>query len=248
MQLRLNFDRAPKPASTVIVAGGQEVPVEFIRHRRARHYVIRVREDGSVRVTIPRAGSRDDAERFLRERMAWIARQRARQAREAVPHAPWHDGSKVLVRGIETELRVEPDGSRLTVGLGELSFTLPAAAAPDLRAHVERRLRLVASRELPERLAELARAHGFEPSGAGVRNQKSRWGSCSPGGRISLNWRLIQLPPRVADYVLIHELVHLRHLNHSARFWREVDRLCPWHKEARAFLRRHRTQGLGQPS
>jgi predicted metal-dependent hydrolase len=83
----------------------------------------------------------------------------------------------------------------------------------------------------------VARAHGFDVAGVSIRNQRTRWGSCSPSGRISLNWRLIQLPPAISDYVLLHELTHLRHLNHSARFWRELARLCPHHAEARQWLR-----------
>jgi predicted metal-dependent hydrolase len=87
------------------------------------------------------------------------------------------------------------------------------------------------------RLRELAAQHGFTVKAVTVRAQRTRWGSCSPTGRISLNWRLLQLPPSVSDYVLLHELAHLTHLNHSARFWREVERICPWHREARAWLR-----------
>jgi predicted metal-dependent hydrolase len=72
-----------------------------------------------------------------------------------------------------------------------------------------------------------------------VRNQRSRWGSCSRRGTISLNWRLIQTPVSVRDYVILHELAHLKEMNHSKRFWREVARLCPDYKEAENWLKRH---------
>jgi len=98
----------------------------------------------------------------------------------------------------------------------------------------------LAARELPSRLFELARIHGFAVSSVSVRNQRTRWGSCSPSGRISLNWRLVQVPPEVRDYVLLHELTHLRHLDHSPRFWRELARVCPHHAEARRWLRSSR--------
>jgi len=172
---------------------GVPAAVVFVRHRRARHYILRLRDDGVVRVTVPWRGSRAEAERFLVARREWIARERHRRE---------------LVR-----------------------------AATRVPAEVEKRLRTLAARELPARVLELARAHGFALPAVSVRNQRTRWGSCSPSGRISLNWRLVQVPPAVRDYVLLHELTHLRHLNHSARFWRELARLCPDHAEARRWLR-----------
>ena len=72
-----------------------------------------------------------------------------------------------------------------------------------------------------------------------VRNQRARWGSCATGGRISLNWRLVQTPDDVRDYVLIHELMHLRQPNHSARFWALVAKACPGHEASRRWLRAH---------
>jgi len=77
-----------------------------------------------------------------------------------------------------------------------------------------------------------------------VGSQRTRWGSCSPSGRVSLNWRLVQMPPPVRDYVLLHELAHLKHPDHSSRFWREVERLCPWYREARAWLGEHGGRAL----
>jgi predicted metal-dependent hydrolase len=72
-----------------------------------------------------------------------------------------------------------------------------------------------------------------------VRNQRSRWGSCSRHGTISLNWRLIQTPTHVQDYIILHELCHLREMNHSARFWREVERVCPNSAAAERWLNQH---------
>ena len=72
-----------------------------------------------------------------------------------------------------------------------------------------------------------------------VRNQKSRWGSCSRKGTISLNWRLVQSPPFVLDYIILHELMHLRHMNHSTRYWREVQRVCPDYQNAERWLKQN---------
>lgn len=240
MQLRLPF-RAPRspgvPRQAPLVAGRATFLVEFVRHRRARHYILRVLEDGRVRVTVPRGGTRAAAERFVRDKIAWIQRERYRCLLEASKRGPWRDGTRILWRGQDAVIEARPFGDRLRVLFADQHLMVPASAAADLRPHVERYLARLAARELPARVAELSSAHGFEPKSVTVRNQRSRWGACSPSGRISLNWRLVQMPPAVRDYVLIHELVHLEHLDHSARFWREVERLCPWYQDARRWLR-----------
>jgi predicted metal-dependent hydrolase len=86
---------------------------------------------------------------------------------------------------------------------------------------------------------ELAEIHGLRITRVSVRNQRSRWGSCSRRGTISLNWRLIQTPPWVRDYIILHELAHTLQMNHSPRFWREVKRLCPEYHVAEAWLGQH---------
>jgi predicted metal-dependent hydrolase len=101
-------------------------------------------------------------------------------------------------------------------------------------------LRVRASRELPARLHHLATDHGLSVTKVTVRNQRSRWGSCSPSGHICLNWRLVLMPDSVRDYVLVHELMHLRQLNHSRRFWRLVEQACPDFEAARRWLRENR--------
>ncbi len=240
-QLRLPFQRSG-PASSqgaVVSVSGVAAGVEFVRHRRARHYVLRLRDDGGARGTVPRGGARAEAERFVRDRRDWIARQQLRRAASRAAHqGPWLAGTIVPLRGADERIRIEPAGRGLAVIVGSERLELPPASdRTDLRPRVEAHLRSVADRELRERLEELARAHGFSVAGVSIRAQRTRWGSCSRSGRISLNWRLIQVPPFVRDYVLLHELTHLRHHDHSARFHREIARLCPRCAEARRWLR-----------
>ncbi|MGH9313553.1 MAG: M48 metallopeptidase family protein, partial [Vicinamibacterales bacterium] len=109
------------------------------------------------------------------------------------------------------------------------------AIPPADRATLRRRARI----ELPARLRELAARHGFAAGRVTVRDQRSRWGSCSPRGDISLNWRLVLMPGAVRDYVLLHELAHLRVPNHSRRFWRVMSEICPGWQVARRWLRDH---------
>jgi predicted metal-dependent hydrolase len=219
-----------------LLLGRRVVPVTYVRNRRARHYLLRVEQDGSLRVTLPRGGSREEAVRFAKERAEWIEREAYKAAIER-DEVYWREGSRVLLAGEDVPLDVlSENGVRMAV-VGPHRFPVLPEQERDLRPLVESGLRQVASRELPSRLDELAAQHGFTPAGAAVRDQQSRWGSCSPSGHISLNWRLIQMPPRVRDYVLLHELTHLRQMDHSTRFWRELERVCPWHRDARAWLK-----------
>jgi len=96
-----------------------------------------------------------------------------------------------------------------------------------------------ARRELPARVFELAARHGLPVARVSVRNQRWRWGSCSRSGHICLNWRLVDMPDWVRDYVIIHELMHLKRMDHSPRFWKLVEQACPDYQTARRWLRQH---------
>jgi len=176
--------------------------LEFVRHPRARRYVIRLTDSGTVRVTIPRWGSKREAMAFADRERAWIEKQwqrfvAGRKKQEQAAPAPWH--------------------------------------AADAAAQRER-----ARRELPPRLLALASTLGLADrvTKISVRNQKWRWGSCSPEGHICLNWRLVTMPDAVRDYVLIHELMHLKRMDHSPKFWKLVADACPDYRVHRQYLRR----------
>jgi hypothetical protein len=216
------------------------MPLLVVRNPRARRYLLRMRPDGTARVTIPRGGSMAAAREFVDRNLLWLERQWQQIQARPRHSAAWHIGSKVLFRGELISLELAgPGGFRL--GPEVLPMSEPGA---NLRPALEKHLRQLAARELPARLAELAGLHGFAVQRVVVRNQRSRWGSCSARGVISLNWRLIQTPAHVRDYIILHELAHLRHMNHSSRFWQEVKRLCPdfeaaerWLKDNREMLR-----------
>lgn len=175
--------------------------------------------------------------RFVETERAWIARQR-HKLREQAPRE-WHNGSMILFRGVPVPIRLEVEGERWTASYGDRRVILAEGASADLRSAIEADLRQAATASLLPRIAELAREHGLIYTRALVRNQRSRWGSCSRQGTISLNFRLLQLPPAVCDYILIHELMHLRQQNHSRRFWRLVEKACPGFREAERWLRKH---------
>jgi predicted metal-dependent hydrolase len=192
---------------------------------------------------VPRWGSPRDARRFVEESRAWVTRQRAAREAEAAVDRRWRNGSTILLDGEPQVLRVEPhdDGPRLWCGEARVPVRGPLNAA-DLAPHVVRWLGLRARRELPPALIALAEAHGLSVSRISIRDQQSRWGACSRRASITLNWRLVQVPPAVREYVLLHELMHLKELNHSDRFWRLVAGVCPDYQQARRWLRQEGRQ------
>jgi len=173
-----------------------DAPILFVRRRHARRYVLRVGADGAVRVTIPRGGSRREADAFVYRHREWIARQRS---------------------------RVRPPA-------------LPAAQRAELRER--------AAAQLPDRLRTMAARLGLQVARISIGDQRTRWGSCGRNGHITLNWRLLLMPDWVADYVLVHELMHLRRLDHSPAYWALVEAAYPRFREARSWLRHHASQLL----
>ena len=232
MQLRLPWDLVRSTSRARQLAVGDTIfPVDIVRHRWARRYIIRVTADGRLRLTVPRGASIDGGLRFAAAESDWIAREWRRQ-RSSRP--AWRLGTLVWYRGDKLPLAL--DGSSLALGPERIPLV---ALETDYCDAVEAHLRECASEELPTRCLELAASCELDVARVSVRDQKSRWGACSPRKTITLNWRLIQMPAPVADYVMLHELMHLRQPNHSRRFWREVDRACPWWRDAERWLRRH---------
>jgi predicted metal-dependent hydrolase len=210
---------------------GMAVPVNVTRHRLARRYVVRVAEDGSLRLTIPRGASIAGGFAFAERQTDWITREIERQRQR---RAPWVTGTRAWFRGVHVPIVV--DAFHAVVGNEVVPLE---TSSEEVRAAVETRFRGIAASELPARCHELARQAGIKVAKVSVRNQRSRWGACSARRVITLNWRLVQMPPDVRDYVILHELMHVRHPNHSRRFWSEVERVCAWWRDAERWLRKH---------
>jgi predicted metal-dependent hydrolase len=236
--LPLGLPPAGAPTEYWLVAGGRRVPLRLARNRRARRYILRLSPDGSARVTVPRGGSVAQAMEFAHRNTAWLERELLRLATRPSRPKAWPLGTEVLFRGQPVRLEAGANGQSGLVCFGQESLHVPDATG-DLRPAVEGRLRALAAQELPARALELAAVHLFPVRRVSVRDQRSRWGSCSRRGTVSLNWRLVQAPSFVRDYLILHELVHLREMNHSSRFWLEVSRLCPQFAEAERWLKEH---------
>jgi predicted metal-dependent hydrolase len=229
------FKKPSAPPVATLQVGGRPVPLVFVQHPRAKRYLLRLRPDGVARVTVPRRGTIAAATDFARRNVGWLEQQFQRLA--AQPSAPpgWSVGTEILFRGEPVRIEAMADG---VVSLGPERIAV-ATQSPDLRPTIQKHLRQLATRELPPRVQALVDLHGVAVTRITVRNQKSRWGSCSRRGTISLNWRLIQTPEFVRDYIILHELAHRRQMNHSDKFWQEVERLCPDYLTAERWLKQN---------
>src|ERR1017187_7081056 len=171
---------------------------------------------------------------------AWPWRRSRRAGRCGRPRAAdvWTVGTRVLWRGDLAEIRRAAAGDRPSVCLGADVFRVPRLG-DDLRPALHARFIRLAKVELPARAWELAAQTGRDVKRVSVRDQRTRWGSCTAAGAISLNWRLILTPEFVRDYIIHHELMHLREMNHSPRFWACVGEVFPRWREAEAWIKRN---------
>ena len=173
----------------------------------------------------------EHAVEFILKNTSWLERQLSSR------QADWADGTEIWFRGERVALRVDRNETGFRACFAGVQIAI--ASLHELRIAIETHLREMATVELMQRALELAKTIGMEVQGISVRNQRTRWGSCSARNTISLNWRLIQTPEFVRDYIIFHELMHLKEMNHSARFWAHVAAVCPGYMEAERWLRKN---------
>lgn len=183
-----------------------------------------------VTVVIPEPESIDPAE-LLREKAAWVVEkhQAFEQYREDIPDRVFDSGEKFPFLGKNRELVIE---SRQKHGVDEDSIRLRKSAVEQssVKQVLKNFYRSRAREYLTDRIDYYAERMGVEYKKLELRNQRTRWGSCSTGGTISLNWRIVMAPSEVIDYLVIHELAHLSEQNHNAEFWQRVEDYDPEYK------------------
>jgi predicted metal-dependent hydrolase len=218
---------------------GIAAPIEIRRRAGARRLTLRVSKTRrAVIVTVPDACRMDEAGRFLKSHIDWV-RERLGNVPEPVPFA---DGARIPLRG--RMHRICFTGSargRAVVGIEQIGGGMPRLNVSGRVEHASRRLRdwllAQAHADLDQRVNWHARALGARPRRIGLRDQTSRWGSCSSSGILSFSWRLILAPPYVLDYVAAHEVAHLIEMNHGVRFWKLVAACVADLEEAKRWLR-----------
>jgi len=234
-QLELPFTATPSALPTErAMLEGQAVDYHLVRRRGRRRISISIDERG-LRVGAPLRASMREIEAVLREHASWVLRKLSEwQARRAPPLC-WTDGEKLMLHGGPVGLRVEARGRGVHLEAGCIRV---AAAAPERIARdVTSWLRELALADFNERVGRFRPIVEVKCPCVRLSNARTRWGSCRANGSILLNWRMIQMPPRLIDYVVVHELAHLREMNHSPRFWAIVAGVIPDYKARRAEIR-----------
>jgi predicted metal-dependent hydrolase len=236
------FRRNPDPPHLEVAHAGRSFRVALKRRPTARRITLRVSNaTGEVVLTLPEHAELGAARRFADAHGGWIASRLDRVPRRVA----FKHGATVPFRGVPhrvahwsnigggTEATVDPAGE-------------PVLAVTCDTPHVARRVREFLEREARKDLARAVRKYsnalGVTAKRIAVRDTKTRWGSCSVKGCLSFSWRLILAPHYVLDYLAAHEVAHLKEMNHSHRFWRELHRLCPRTEEAERWLKRHGTE------
>ncbi len=232
-------------------------PIGFmLRTSRRKTIGLTITDDGLV-VTAPSWVSRVQAADVVRAKAPWVLRKlhalHERQRHLATADALWQDGGRFPYLGVYVMLAVQPDARHVgfsgdpgrPVEGDVLTLPLQADSRTDrVRERVHAWLQQQARQLFEERLRHFCAMAQVSLSGWRLASPGGRWGSCSSDGRIMLNWRLIHFGPDVVDYVVAHEVAHLRHMNHGPDFWREVGRLCPDFSRARLALKPHHPGSL----
>lgn len=235
--IRRLFQREPDPQTIPVTHEGIVYEVAVKRMAQARRFTLRVRTASRDAVlTMPERARFADARDFAERHGGWIAARLSRIP-ETLDFVP---GAIVPLRGVGHAVVHRAD-RRGTVWVEDGAIHV-AGEADFAARRVQDFLKREAKKDLEQATRHHAAALGVKVTRITMRDQASRWGSCSSTGAINYSWRLILAPPFVLDYLAAHEVAHLREMNHSARFWRIVRDLCPGLEAAKAWLRVHGAQ------
>lgn len=226
----------PQPVSEMLLVAGEEVNLTYKKHASARRFTLRLSRDGKGFVmTMPRRASMMDARAFATKSQAWMERALSRRVKalEVV------DGAVIMFRGVEHRIVATGKVRGHVVLDAEAKLIHVPGAAGHMRRRLLDWLKAEAAHDLDVASTRYAMAMGASFRKLNVRDQKSRWGSCSTDGVLNYSWRLILAPAFVLDYVAAHEVAHLREMNHSIRFWRLVLKHCPDSHNAKVWLKHY---------
>jgi len=233
----------PPALTGSLQVGGHSIPVFIIQKHSAKRYRVEWQVNGSLLVIVPRGGTLSGAWNTAMGCYPWLWKNLPMLL--ARPRKPliWPIGTKILFRG---QLHTIERGYSGCIQFGS-EVVCADGATVDTRPVIAKHLRGLAERELPFRLLYFSALHDLRLRRIQVGSYKAQWGCCNSHHMISLTWQLVQLPIHVRDYVLLHELMHLRQMNHAPQFWAEVRGACPGYKEARECLKEHSSLLRGAP-
>lgn len=230
----------------------QDFLLEYELRRSKRRSIGFLITDDGLRITAPRWVTMADIEVAIHEKQRWII-NKLTERREREQHSlratmRWEDGAKLPYLGYDIELKIasaQRAGVHFDAEQKHLIVSLPMEASEQqLKDRVQSWLQQEAKRVFLQRLPVFAEKLGVQYRSMSLSSATTRWGSCTSDGKIRLNWRLIHFSPEVIDYVVAHELAHLREMNHSPRFWQTVQSVFPEFESAKQTLRHHAKQQL----
>ena len=224
------------PTTLTVQGDAQSWQVRLQPNSRARRLILKVPIDSDIaELTVPEGTPREIAERFLAEQTGWLAKTVAGRP----DRIDFVDGAVVPLRG--TDHRIAHRGGRRGGVWREAGDPTDLICVAGEQSHLSRRVRDWLKAEARTDLTDAVMAHaaqlGARPTAIRIRDQRTRWGSCSQTGTLSFSWRIILAPPDVLNYLAAHEVAHLKELNHGPRFWALVRSLCPETDTARRWLK-----------
>lgn len=237
LELPLRFRQRQAVGRAHLALAGKLVSYTIKRSLRRHAISILIDEEG-LRVGAPWDASHNAIERLLVNHAEWVLRKLDEWQMRRAPARRWADGEPLMLLGRSLTLRLVPGASCAQLRGSELVVGIPAAPHPSVSRQVQQWLHAEALHCYGERVEHYRRLFGIELAPhVQLSSARTRWGTCHASGRIHLNWRLIQMPLRLIDYVVAHEVAHLLEMNHSQRFWRAVGRMIPDYAARRKELR-----------
>ncbi len=223
---------------TLTLANGQQIPYQ-LELRPRRTVGLKITQQGLV-VHAPRRIVVHQLNQILQEKSAWILNKLALREANTIDPVQWQDGEHLLFLGQDITLQVVEGKGRSTI---QLSADQLIVSVKDISNHALVGKKAIqwfqqqAYEDFVRRVEIFATKLGVKPPPVALSNAQSRWGSCNSRGEVRLNWRLIQAPPQIINYVVCHELAHLKEMNHSAKFYAVLAQLFPDHAEAEKLLK-----------
>jgi predicted metal-dependent hydrolase len=229
------LDRVSRDLRCIVLGDG---PVEYVLARRPRRRGVGLKVDANgLTVNAPVTLPLTRIEAFVRESERWVLKKLAEWSGKRVRAIEWRDGETLPYLGETLTLRVAVGTrNRIELGDGELHATLRDTSPVHVHRAVVAWYKRAALAHFAGRTFTLSRIAGLTPPRVFVSSARTRWGSCNARREVRLAWRLVKAPPALIDYVICHELAHLRHMNHSRAFWVEVERQCPGYRALRGEL------------
>jgi predicted metal-dependent hydrolase len=216
----------------------QKIPVEKIIRSRRRTIALEITPSATLIVKAPLRAPTEYIDELIRQKRSWIVRKLDEmKQRPCSPGHEYAEGEIFLFLGREYPLHIVQD-SNMTIQRSD-KLCVSCKLLPDIKNHIKRWYREEAHKEIQARCMWFSMKTGHVPATIRISDARQRWGSCTHKGGLNFSWRLIQAPPDIVDYVVVHELVHISQPDHSRKFWNKVREILPDYERRRMWLREH---------